>query len=46
MDLSGWVGVELGENCDCRCGILYAPVLEGGGLCGIGESDISLFLAV
>ena len=27
MDLSGWVGVGLGENCDCRCGILYAPTL-------------------
>ena len=24
MDLSGWVGVWLGGNCDCRCGILYA----------------------
>ena len=25
MDLSGWVGVGLGGNCDCRCDILYAP---------------------
>ena len=32
MDLSGWVGVGLGGNCDCRCGILYAPMLVGGGL--------------
>jgi len=24
VDLSGWVGVGLGGNCDCRCGILYA----------------------
>ena len=28
MDLSGWVGVGLGGNCDCRCGILYAPMLH------------------
>ena len=34
MDLSGWVGVGLGGNCDCRCGILYVPTL--GGVCGIG----------
>jgi len=27
VDLSGWVGVGLGGNCDCRCGILYAPML-------------------
>jgi len=31
VDLSGWVGVGFGGNCDCRCGILYAPMLEGGG---------------
>jgi len=31
VDLSGWVGVGLGGNCDCRCGILYGPVFEGGG---------------
>ena len=31
MDLSGWVAVGLGANCDCRCGILYAPMLGGGG---------------
>ena len=31
MDLSGWVGVGLGGNCDCRCGILYASILRGGG---------------
>ena len=30
MDLSGWVGVGLGGNCDCRCGILYAPMLGVG----------------
>ena len=29
MDLSGWVGVGLGGNGDCRCGILYAPMLWG-----------------
>ena len=29
MDLSGWVGVGLGGNCDCRCGILYVPVFGG-----------------
>jgi len=22
VDLSGWVGVGLGGNCDCRCGIV------------------------
>jgi len=31
VDLSGWVGVGLGGNCDCGCGILYAPMLGGGG---------------
>jgi len=30
VDLSGWVGVGLGGNCDCRCGILYALMLEEG----------------
>ena len=30
MDLSGLVGVGLGGNCDCGCGNLYAPMLEGG----------------
>ena len=32
MDLSGWVGVGLGGNCDCRRGILYARMLRGEGL--------------
>jgi len=27
VDLIGWIGVGLGGNCDCRCGILYAPML-------------------
>ena len=31
MDLSGWVGVGLGGNCDCRCGMLFAPMFGGGG---------------
>jgi len=31
VDLSGWVGVGFGGNCDCRCGILYAPMLGGRG---------------
>ena len=30
MDLSGWVVIGLGGNCDCRCGVLYAPMLEVG----------------
>jgi len=30
VDLSSWVGVGLGGNCDCRYGILYGPVLGGG----------------
>jgi len=34
VDLSGRVGVGLGGNCDCRCGILYAPML-GGGFAGL-----------
>jgi len=43
VDLSGWVGVGLGENCDCTCGILML-LCWGGGFCGIGYSDIfSLF---
>ena len=29
MDLSVWVGVGLGRNCDCMCGILYAAMLGG-----------------
>jgi len=29
VDLSGWVGVGLGGNCDCRYGTLYAPMLGG-----------------
>ena len=32
MDLSGLAGVWSGGNCDCRCGILYAPMLGGGGV--------------
>jgi len=31
VDLAGWVGVGLGGNCDCSCGILYDPMLVGGG---------------
>jgi len=29
VDLSGWVGVRLGGNCDCRCGILMLLCWEG-----------------
>ena len=32
MDLSVWVGAGLGGNSDCRCGILYAPMLGEGGV--------------
>jgi len=36
VDLSGWVGVGLGGNCDCRCGNLYAPMWgKGGGVAGL-----------
>jgi len=35
VDLSVWVGVGLGGNCDCRCDILYAPMLGGGGYEGL-----------
>jgi len=31
VDLSGGVGRGLGGKCDCRCGILYAPMLGGKG---------------
>jgi len=43
VDLSGWVGVGLGGNCDCRCGILYAPMLGGGfvGLVSLISSSYS-----
>jgi len=36
VDLSGLVGVGLGGNCDCRCGILMLLCWGGGGFCGIG----------
>jgi len=32
VDLSGWVGVGLGGNCDCRCGILMLLSWGGGGV--------------
>ena len=32
MDLSCWVGLGLGGNCDCSFTILYAPILGGGGM--------------
>ena len=32
----GYVGVGFGGNCDCRYGILYAPML-GGGFSGFGK---------
>jgi len=28
VDLIGWVGVGLGGNYGCRCGILFAPILR------------------
>jgi len=40
VGLSGWVGAGLGGNCDCRCGILYAPMLVGGG--GVFAGLVSL----
>ena len=33
----GYVGVGFEGNCDCRYGILYAPMLGGG---YVGYSDI------
>ena len=30
MDPFGELGVDLGGNCDCRCGFLYVPVLGRG----------------
>jgi len=37
MDLYGWVGIELGGNFDCRCGIvmLLRWVGVGGGFAGL-----------
>jgi len=32
VDHSGWVGVGLEGNCDCRRGILYVPMLGAGGV--------------
>jgi len=29
---SSRVGAGLGGNCDCRCGILYCPMLGRGGV--------------
>ena len=26
MDPFGWLGVGLGGNCDCTCGILHVPM--------------------
>jgi len=31
VDPAGQIGVGLGRNCGCRSGVLYAPMLEGGG---------------
>ena len=41
----GCVGVGFGGNCDCRCGILYAPML-GGGLVILASSPYSSELLV
>ena len=42
MDLFGYLGVGLGENCYCRCVILYVSML--GWFYGICYSDsLSLF---
>ena len=36
MDRTGWIGVGLGGTCECRCGILYAPMLGRGGVVYVG----------
>jgi hypothetical protein len=41
----GCVGVGFGGNCDCRCGILYAPML-GSGLVILASSPYSSELLV
>jgi len=49
VDLCGWVGVGLGANCDCRCGILYAPMWGGlvyAGLVSLTSSPYSSELFV
>jgi len=35
VDAFGLLGVGLGGNCDCRCGILYVPMLGRGSFGGI-----------
>ena len=48
MCLSGWVGVGFGGNCDCRCVILYAPMLGRGmvfaGLVSLTSSSYPLLV--
>jgi len=48
VDFSCWVGVGLGGNCDCKCGILYAPMLGWGvaGLVSLTSSPYSSQLFV
>ena len=36
MDLSSRICVGLGGNCDCRCGILYAPMFVWEGVIYVG----------
>jgi len=36
-----WLGVGLGGNCDCRCGIVYAPMLGRDGFRGYIHSCVS-----
>jgi len=35
VDLFSWVGVELGGNCDCRCGSILMLLCWGGGGGGV-----------
>jgi len=44
VDPAGQLGVGLGGNCDCRCGVLYAPTLGGGRFAGLGGLHLLLNL--
>ena len=43
MDLSGWVGIELGGNFDCRCGIVMLLRWVEGGVVFAGLVGLTSF---
>ena len=40
MDIFGKLDVGLGENCDCRCGFLYASILRGWHTSKLCKTDL------